>query len=166
MSIFRKILVPTDFSPHAQEAFHVAHDLANATGATVVVFHVFRPPAVVSDDDRLLSAGARGETKDVWEELRKIQAKDSAVRVEREAILSDRPDAEHILQMLESRGCDLIVMGTHGRTGLKQLLFGSVTEAVVRKARCPVMVVKLPAYEAGAPTHQMTANQAASRVKT
>ena len=45
MSSFRKILVPTDFSPHAQEAFRVAHDLAKATGATVVVFHVFRPPA-------------------------------------------------------------------------------------------------------------------------
>ncbi len=57
MSSFRKILVPTDFSPHAQEAFRVAHDLAKATGATVVVFHVFRPPAIVSDGDRLLSAG-------------------------------------------------------------------------------------------------------------
>jgi universal stress protein A len=132
----------------------------------VVVFHVFRPPAVVSDGDRLLSAGARGETKDLWEELRKIQAKDSEVRVEHEAIVSARPDAEHILQILESRGCDLIVMGTHGRTGLKHLLFGSVTEDVVRKARCPVVVVKLPAHEAGAPTRKKTADQPASRVKS
>ena len=166
MSTFRKILVPTDFSPHAQEAFRVAHDLAKATGATVVVFHVFRPPAVVSDGDRLLSAGARGETKDVWEELRKIQVKDPAVRVEHDVIMADRPDAEHILRILENRGCDLIVMGTHGRTGLRHLLFGSVTEEVVRKAHCPVMVVKLPAHEAGAPTHRKTADQPASRVKS
>jgi len=166
MSTFRKILVPTDFSPHAQEAFRVAHDLASPTGATVVVFHVFRPPAVVSDGDRLLSAGARGETKDVWEELRKIQAKDPAVRVEHEVIVADRTDAEHILRIIQERGCDLIVMGTHGLTGLRHLLFGSVTEEVVRRARCPVMVVKLPAREAGAPTHQKTADQTASRVKS
>jgi nucleotide-binding universal stress UspA family protein len=165
MSRFQKILVPTDFSPHAQEAFRVADDLASATGATVVVFHVFKPPAVVSDGDRLLSAGDRGETKDVWEELRKIQAKDSAVRIEHEAIVADRPDAEHILRILEERGCDLIVMGTHGRTGLKHLLFGSVTEDVVRTAHCPVMVVKLPARKAVASTQQ-TAGQPATRVKS
>jgi nucleotide-binding universal stress UspA family protein len=165
MTTFQKILVPTDFSPHAQEAFRVGQDLASATGATVVVFHVFRPPAVVSDGDRLLSAGARGETKDVWEELRKMQAKDSAVRVEHEVIVADRPDAEHILRIIQERGCDLIVMGTHGRTGLKHLLFGSVTEEVVRRAHCPVMVVKLPAHGAGAPTHQ-AADQPASRVKS
>ena len=46
MSTFQKILVPTDFSLHAEEAFRVAHDLAKATGASVVVFHVSRPPAV------------------------------------------------------------------------------------------------------------------------
>ncbi|MGP0068773.1 MAG: universal stress protein [Isosphaeraceae bacterium] len=153
MSIFRKILVPTDFSSHAGEAFRVAHDLAKATGATVVVFHVSRPPAVVSDGDRLLSAPVRAETKDVWEEVRKIQAKDPAVHVEHEVIVADRPDAEHILRILEERGCDLIVMGTHGRTWLKHLLCGSVAEDVVRRAQCPVMVVKAPVHEAEAPAH-------------
>jgi nucleotide-binding universal stress UspA family protein len=165
MSAFRKILVPTDFSPHAAEAFRVAHDLAKATGASMVVFHVSRPPAVVSDGDRLLSAPARAEAKDVWDELRKIQAKDPAVRVEHEVIVADRPDAEHILRILQDRGCDLIVMGTHGRTGLRHLLFGSVAEDVVRRAHCPVMVVKAPAHKAGAPTHRI-ADQPASRVKS
>src|SRR5437868_5887421 len=100
MSAFRKILVPTDFSAHAQEAFRVAHDLAKATGASVVVFHVSRPPAVVSDGDRLLSVPARAEPKDVWAELRKFQSKDPAVRVEHEVIVADRPDAAHILRIL------------------------------------------------------------------
>jgi universal stress protein A len=164
MNPIRKILVPTDFSPPATEAVRVAHDLARATGAGVVVFHVSRPPAVVSNGDRPLSTPARGELKDVWEELRKIQPKDPSVRVEHEVIVADQPDAEHILGLLQERGCDLIVMGTHGRTGLRHLLFGSVTEDVVRKAHCPVMVVKAPAREAGAPTHP-TAAQPAARVK-
>jgi len=163
MSPIRKILVPTDFSPHAREAFRVALDLAKATGASVVVFHVSRPPAVVSDGNRLLSAPAEAGAKDVWDELRKIQPNDSAVRVEREVIVAHRPDAAHILRILEAQGCDLIVMGTHGRTGLLRLLFGSITEEVVRRAHCPVMVVKAPAREARAPMHQI-ANQAASRV--
>jgi nucleotide-binding universal stress UspA family protein len=165
MNPIRKILVPTDFSPHATEAIRVAHDLARATGASVVVFHVSRPPAVVSDGDRPLSTPARAEAKDVWDELRKIQAKDPAVRVEHEVIVADRPDAEHILRILRERGCDLIVMGTHGRTGLKHLLFGSVTEDVVRRAHCPVMVVKAPARAAGAPPH-LGADQPTSRVKS
>ncbi len=92
--------------------------------------------------------------------------KDSTVHVEHDAIIADRADAEHILRILENRGCDLIVMGTHGRTGLRHLLFGSVTEEVVRKAHCPVMVVKLPAHEAGAPTHRKTADQPALGVKS
>jgi nucleotide-binding universal stress UspA family protein len=165
MNPIRKILVPTDFSPHAQEAFRVALELAKATGARVVVFHVSRPPAVVSDGDRLLSAPDGAGAKDVWDELQKIQAKDPAVRVEHEVIVSDRPDATHILRILQERGCDLIVMGTHGRTGLLHRLFGSVTEDVVRRAPCPVMVVKAYALEAGSPTQPST-EQPASRVKS
>ena len=98
----------------------MAHDLAKATGASVVVFHVSRPPAVVSDGDRLLSAPARAEATDVWNELRKIQATDPAVRVEHEVIVAAQPGAKHILRILEERGCDLIVMGTRGETGWKR----------------------------------------------
>jgi nucleotide-binding universal stress UspA family protein len=165
MSAFRKILVPTDFSSHAAEAFRVAHDLAKATGASIVVVHVSRPPAVVSDGDRLLSGPSRGETKDAWEELRKYQATDPAVRVKPEVIVADRSDAAHILRILQEWDCDLIVMGTHGRTGLRHLLFGGVTADVVWRAHCPVMVVKLPVREAVAPIHS-TAAQAAAGVKS
>jgi universal stress protein A len=165
MNPIRKILVPTDFSPPATEACRVAHDLAKSTGAGVVVFHVSRPPAVVSDGDRPLSTPARGEPKDVWEELRKIQPKDPSVRVEHEVIVADQSDAEHILRLLQERGCDLIVMGTHGRSGLRHLLFGSVTEDVVRKAECPVMVVKVPVHEAAAPARPMV-GQTTSRGTT
>jgi universal stress protein A len=155
MSTIRKILVPTDFSPHAQEAFRVAHDLAKAIGAGVVVFHVSRPPAVVSDGHSALSTPGDVERKDVWERLRKIQPTDPAVHVDHEVIMADRPDASHILRILQERGCDLIVIGTHGLSRLRHLLFDSVTEDVVRKAQCPVMVVKAPVHEAVAPSRPM-----------
>jgi nucleotide-binding universal stress UspA family protein len=67
--------------------------------------------------------------------------------VEHQVIVSDRPCAPHILTILDQLGCDLIVMGTHGHTWLDHVLFGSVTEEVVRQARCPVMVVKAPAHK-------------------
>jgi nucleotide-binding universal stress UspA family protein len=66
-------------------------------------------------------------------------------------IVADRPRAGHILEMLDKLGCDLIVMGTHGRSWVKHRLFGSVTEEVVRLARCPVMVVKAPATQPAMP---------------
>jgi nucleotide-binding universal stress UspA family protein len=145
VSTIRKILVPTDFSPHAAEAFRQAHALARATGAGVMVVHVARPPAVVVDGGRLSTGPAGGGANDLWADLRKLKAEDPAVVVEHEVIVADRPDASHVLKIVEAAGCDLIVMGTHGLTGLKHRLFGGLTEEVVRLARCPVMVVKAPA---------------------
>ena len=165
MSTIRKILVPTDFSPHAQEAFRVAHDLAKAIGAGVVVFHVSRPPAVVSDGHSALSTPADVEGEDVWDRLRRIQPMDPAVHVEHEVIVADRPDASQILRILRERGCDLIVIGRHGRTGLRHLLFGSVTEGVARQAQCPVMVVKAPVHDAEA-TARPIVGQTTSRTPT
>jgi len=66
------------------------------------------------------------------------------VPIEHRVIVDDRPNAAHILEILDKLGCDLIVMGTHGRRGWRHVLFGSMTEEVVRRARCPVMVVKAP----------------------
>jgi universal stress protein A len=151
MDAIQKILVPTDFSAHADEAFRVAHTLARATGAEVIVFHVARPPAVVSEGGRLLAEPGEGEAANLWDRFRNIQPADPRVRVEHQVIVADRPSAGHILAMLDKLGCDLIVMGTHGRSWLKHRLFGSVTEEVVRRARCPVLVVKAPASAQGPP---------------
>jgi nucleotide-binding universal stress UspA family protein len=165
MSIFRKILVPTDFSRHSREAFRVAHDLARPTGGSVVVFHVSRFPALASDGERPRSAPASVEPKDVPDELPRVQAKVPEVRVEHEMVAADRPDAKHILRIGEQLGCDLIVMGTRVRTGRKRRLLGGVTEAVVRKAHCPVIVVAAPADESADPAHR-TSDQPVLRVKS
>lgn len=144
MDAIQKILVPTDFSAHADEAFRVAHTLAKAVGAQVILFHVARSPAVVTEGGRFLTNPATGDAVNLWDRFQTIQPNDSTVRVEHEVIVADRPSARNILEILDRLGCDLIVMGTHGHSRLKHLLFGSVTEKVVRLARCPVMVVKAP----------------------
>jgi nucleotide-binding universal stress UspA family protein len=143
MDAIKRILVPTDFSAHADEAFRVAHTLARATGAEVIVFHVARPPAVVTEGGSLLAEPGQKPTN-LWERFREFQSGEQRVRVEHRVIVADRPGATHILEILDKLGCDLIVMGTHGRRGLRHVLFGSLTEDVVRRARCPVMVVKAP----------------------
>ena len=145
MNAIRKILVPTDFSPHADEAFRVALTLARTVGAEVILFHVARPPAVVSEGGKLLANPGQADAANLWDRFHSLQPADPKVRVEHEVIVADRPRGGHILDVLDKLGCDLIVMGTHGRSWLKHRLFGSVAEEVVRLARCPVMVVKAPA---------------------
>ena len=143
MPSIRKILVPTDFSRYAEGAFRQAQTLARATGAFVMVLHVARAPALVVEGGRLLTDPTGGAPDDLWAKLRTIKAEEPVV-VEHEVIVAERPDASHVLGIVEAIGCDLIVMGTRGLTGLKQRIFGSLTEEVVRQARCPVMVVKAP----------------------
>jgi nucleotide-binding universal stress UspA family protein len=147
MNAIKKILVPTDFSPHADEAFRVAHDLALVLGAEVIVFHVAHPPAVVTEGGRMLAAPDRTEAVDLWERFHSIRLADPKVRVEHQVIVADSRKASHILAILDRLGCDLIVMGTHGRSWTRHLLLGSITEEVVRRARCPVMVVKAPPHQ-------------------
>jgi nucleotide-binding universal stress UspA family protein len=151
MDAIRRILVPTDFSAHADEAFRVACCLAGAVGAEVVLFHIARPPAVVTESGKLLAHPGQANAEDLWERFHAMQPSEPPVRVKREVIVADHPQAGHVVQVLDKLGCDLIVMGTHGRSWLKHRLFGSVTEEVVRLARCPVMVVKAPAVIAKAP---------------
>jgi nucleotide-binding universal stress UspA family protein len=152
MDAIKKILVPTDFSAHAEEAFRAAYALAGPLGAEVVLFHVARPPAVASEGGRLLIHPGQAEAENLWDRFETLRPPDQRVRVSHQVIVADRPGAGHILDMLDKLGCDLIVMGAHGRSWLKQRLFGSVAEDVVRHARCPVMVVKVPRQAQDVPT--------------
>jgi nucleotide-binding universal stress UspA family protein len=151
MDPIRKILVPTDFSADADEAYRVAHTLAKSIGAEVVLFHVAQPPAVVSEGGQLLTDPRNGKSANLWNRFQSMVTNDPNVRVEHEVIITDRPGASHILEILDKLGCDLIVMGTHGQSWLKHLVFGSMTEEVVRRAPCPVMVVKAPAHRRALP---------------
>jgi nucleotide-binding universal stress UspA family protein len=137
----RTILHPTDFSERAGYALHLAAALARDYGARLVVLHVVTPPtvvygeAVVPVSPEELRAPAR-------EQLDRLRLPRPDVRAERR--LEEGEAVEEILRVARDIGADLIVLGTHGRTGLGRLLMGSTAETVVRKASCPVLTVKAP----------------------
>jgi nucleotide-binding universal stress UspA family protein len=136
----RKILHATDFSEHSESAFRLACALARDYAAPLVLLHVHSP--FVAYGDGLVAALPPDYTERLREDLRGLDPHDPRVVIERRLIEGD-PAAE-VLRVARESGCDLIVLGTHGRTGLGRLLMGSVAEAVVRKAPCPVLTVKTP----------------------
>lgn len=151
MTAFKKILVPTDFSPAAAEAFRTAVALAKPTGAEVVVAYVTRAPAVVVENGRVTPGGAAGGPANLWDKFRVLVPDDPAVRVTHEIVVAGRGSAAAILGVLEKFGCDLVVIGSHGHGRLRRFLGGSLSDEVVRRARCPVLVVKAPALRPATP---------------
>jgi nucleotide-binding universal stress UspA family protein len=147
------ILHPTDFSERSQHAFWLACSLARDYGARLIVLHVVAAPAVVYAEGMVppipeeLRAAAQ-------EELDRLQAPRADVRAERR--LAEGDAVEETLRVARETNADLIVVGTHGRTGLGRLLMGSVAEQVVRRASCPVLTVKAP-FPDVAPTSQVPA---------
>ncbi len=136
-----KILVPTDFSSTARRAADYAARLAKKSGAAIVLVHVIEsfPYSVtdtlhVVDHRRALEKTAGMLLENLREEL---TAEDLPVRTR----LANGAPHEEILKISRREKADLIVMGTHGRTGLQHMMLGSVAEKVVRLARCPVLTV-------------------------
>jgi nucleotide-binding universal stress UspA family protein len=148
----RAILLPTDFSGCGNYALPYAAAIARATGATVICIHVVEPivPAVgysglaepmpIADMSEQLEDSAERELPQL------IDCEDlHGLKVE-EAIAHGDAAAE-IVRVATERAVDLIVISSHGRTGLGRMIFGSTAEAVVRHAHCPVLVVKPPPEE-------------------
>jgi nucleotide-binding universal stress UspA family protein len=132
----RTILHPTGFSEPSEAAFGRACSLARDYDARLVVLCVVPLPAV------LYGPPPEEYLDHLQEQLAQTQARDPKVRMEHLLVEGDPVTA--ILRAAEEVGCDLIVMGTHGRTGLGRLLLGSVAEQVVRRASCPVLTVRVP----------------------
>ena len=137
----RTILHPTDFSEYSGYAFRLACALARDYGARLVVLHVAAPPVVVYGEGVLPPAPEDYQER-LRGQLQQVVSPDPKVPVEHRLVEGDA--VTEILRLAEETKCDLIVMGTHGRTGLGRLLMGSVAEQVVRKAPCPVLTVKTP----------------------
>jgi nucleotide-binding universal stress UspA family protein len=152
VSTFQKILVPTDFSPAAAEAFRTAVSLARAGGGEVVVAHVARVPAVVVQNGPVTANSPAGQPLNLWNLFRATVFDDPNVQVTREVVVAGRVSAAGIVEMLEKFGCDLIVVGSHGHGRLRRLLRSSLTDEIVRRAHCPVLVVKTLASRPAAPT--------------
>jgi len=149
------ILHPTDFSDHSRGAFGVACALARDYGARLVLLHVAAPPAL---DYGEWAVESRDEAHQhgLLETLHQVQVPDPTIHVEYR--LREGDPVAGVLDEAHESKADLIVMGTHGRTGLGRLLMGSVAEEVARSAVCPVLTVRTPfPIAAAAPAEEAAA---------
>jgi nucleotide-binding universal stress UspA family protein len=144
MSSIRTILYPTDFSDCSRYAFRLARILAREQGARLCILHV-KPTLgpMLAYGDALAALEPEDSSEKLLEILHRLQVSDPKVQMEHRLV--DGEGAQEILRQAAEIGADLIVMGTHGRTGLDHLLMGSVAGEVLRNAQCPVVTVKIPA---------------------
>ena len=153
----RRILCPIDFSDYSRRALDHAMAIARWYGSTVTALHVFSSAPVVASypgpvvlEPIVLTAVGREE---LLAETKAFIDAEAVPGVRVEAVVREGQAAAEIADMAISMNADLLVIGTHGRSGFERLLLGSVTEKVLRKARCPVLTVprRLPdAVPAGA----------------
>ncbi|HEV3144517.1 MAG TPA: universal stress protein [Gemmataceae bacterium] len=134
----RTILFSTDFSECSEAAFQLASSLARDYNARLIVLHVYPPPLDHSEEVARRPPDSYEES--LWKNLKTIRAND--LKYDMDYQLVEGEAAQEILRIAAEKPCDLIVMGTHGRTGLERFLLGSVAEQVVRQAACPVLTTK------------------------
>jgi nucleotide-binding universal stress UspA family protein len=134
------ILFGTDFSPDSDYAFSLATALARDYKSRMVIVHVREVPVAPVGEFGFLPS----EAEDVEEAKERLYALQPDEATEVEHVLANGVAGAELLRLAEEFGCDLIVVGSHGHTGLARLLMGSVAERVVRGAHCPVLVVKRP----------------------
>ena len=140
----KHILVPTDFSAHADDALAYAIELATSLQAHLTLLHVFYlspltvgevPPVVFNDTLRDLETYAQQHTQMALDRVQQAG-------LQGDSIIVEGTPFQTIIDVAKDQDIDLIVMGTHGRTGLSHVLMGSVAEKVVRMAPCPVLVTR------------------------
>lgn len=147
---FSRILSPTDFSAASLEALDRAVELATLFQAELLLAHVVEPiPAVTPDfgygfDVTTFESGVYSGNE---ERLREVIARRVPEDVRSRSLLSYGEPASEIVKIAADESADLIVIATHGLTGWRHLVFGSVAEKVVRLAGCPVLSLRIPVAE-------------------
>jgi nucleotide-binding universal stress UspA family protein len=146
MAGFRRILIATDFSSASRKAFTTAVDIAKANRSTLMILHVLAPFAPIVPEqyvdtrtwDRIDKEARRWGTL----QLRRLadRARKAGVRVT--GLLVDGDPAQAIVRVARMRRADLLVVGTHGRTGLSKFVTGSIAARIVATATCPVVTVR------------------------
>jgi nucleotide-binding universal stress UspA family protein len=144
MTLFRKLLVATDFSTHSERALETAITLAKTYGAPIHLLHAFDIPlTLVTPYEVAVPNAFLTETRQVAAD--RLAAAEGRVRdagIEVSKQLAEVPAARSIARAAEAVKADLIVMGTRGNSGLKHLVLGSVAERTLRLAPCSVLTVK------------------------
>lgn len=141
MPTFKKILCPVDFDDNSVEALAMAMDLARQHDAKLFLFHAAPPvdPLIVSAP--IVFAREKEDARKNLNQMAESHLKD----MKHETMLRVGHPAPEIIAAVSETGADLVVMATHGRTGVSHLVLGSVAEKVVREAPCPVLIVRAKA---------------------
>jgi nucleotide-binding universal stress UspA family protein len=149
---FTKILAATDFSDDSNHALSYAEEMARRFAAEIVVMHVDQPlaPVMVSELGPGLDVAAMNRIAEeqrllAQRELDQLTARLRDSGLKSRGMLKVGAPFLEIVTAAQNDGVDLIVLGTHGRSGLAHVLMGSVAERVVRKAHCPVLTIRHPA---------------------
>lgn len=138
----RTILVPTDFSTASDAALPHAEAVAKQQSASLLILHVEEPPLAYGGGE-LYYGLPEPDSDRLLEMLEAVKPSDPAVPFTHRLTIGD--PAGEIVRIATEEGVEMIVMGTHGRTGVSRMLMGSVAEAVVRRAPCPVLVYRTAA---------------------
>lgn len=150
----KKILFPTDFSEGARAAMEYAVSLARDYNAELILLYVVQDISIAEwyiPSSLSVTDLVEDMVKSATNEMDKWSAEASAqVRDVEKMVLRGVPFTE-IIRTAREKEADLIVIGTHGRTGIDHMLFGSTAEKVLRKASCPVLTVRMPGREAKTP---------------
>ena len=140
----RTILHPTDYSPSSDAAFAFACSLAREYFSEILLLHIVESEFVMPMEG-VLAPFPTDDLDPARQRLDRLFPLDQHVKVRREIAVGDA--VEEIVRTAAAAEVDMIVMGTHGRTGLSRLLLGSVAEGVLRRVACPVLFVKQPATQ-------------------
>jgi nucleotide-binding universal stress UspA family protein len=154
MTEIRRILCPIDFSDESRHALAHAIAVAGWYGSAITLLHASHPeaftnPPLLFDEPPHGPALIETAMRAAEEEMRKWSQSVTAAGISADTLVERGYPVGHILARAAALPADLIVMGTHGRSGFERLILGSVTEKVLRKATCPVMAVPPPAVSAG-----------------
>jgi len=139
MTTFRTIVFATDFAECSQPAFDLACALARDYGAELRITHISPEPIIAVADGMTMEIPS-GMLEETEAKLKAVRPADPAVKYTHRLARGDV--AAEIVRVAADGPADLIVMGTHGRSGIGRMILGSVAEAVLRHAPCPVMTVK------------------------
>ena len=147
MKRFRRIMHASDFSPASRPAFRMAIELAKSSGARLLIVHarplvisplmgegVYVSPATWNE----IEVGARRAAQ---KQIARLLQEAKRAGVHATGLVVEGVPADRIVRAARARRADLLVLGTHGRTGLSRLVLGSVAARVVATARCPVLTV-------------------------
>jgi universal stress protein A len=142
----QRFLVPVDFSEDANQAVKYATDLASKLGARMTLLHVIQLLPFGSGDMGVTVPYTYTQDleAEITSRMQVYLERVTAAGLEGEIAVAHGVPFQEILETAKAQQVNLIIMGTHGRTGLQHVLMGSVAEKVVRLAPCPVLVVRQP----------------------